>query len=69
MARPFKAGDKVTWNTPQGETQGTVQRKVTGVGRVKGHVAHATPQEPQYEVSSDRTGAHAIHRPEALRKT
>ena len=69
MTKDLKKGDKVAWRTSQGETDGAVVRKVTAATKVKGHTARATPQEPQYEVTSDRTGAHAIHRPDALRKT
>ncbi len=68
MAKSLKPGDKVAWGTPQGETHGVVEKKVTGTARVKGHVAKATKEKPEYEVKSDKTGAHAIHKPEELRK-
>lgn len=63
-----KAGDKVKWDTPQGETQGTVEKRVTSPTRVKGHVARATKEEPQFLVKSDKSGKAAVHKPEALRK-
>ncbi len=63
-----KPGDKVTWNTPQGETHGTVENKVTTATRVKGHVAKATKQDPQFLVKSDKSGKEAVHRPEELKK-
>lgn len=68
MAKDPKPGDKVRWNSSQGEVTGKVVRKVTGKAKVKGHVAKASPDAPQYEVESDRTGAHAFHKPEALKK-
>ena len=68
MTKSFKAGDKVAWGTPQGETHGTVEKKVTETEHVKGHVAKASKEEPQYRVKSDKTGAEAIHKPEELRK-
>ena len=69
MAKDLKAGDKVSWDTAQGETHGTVKKKVTGTAQVKGHVAKASKDAPQYEVESAKTGKHAIHKPAELRKT
>lgn len=69
MAKNLKPGDKVAWNTSQGETHGKVEKKVTSEDHVKGHAAKATKDHPQYKVKSDRTGAEAIHAPEALKKT
>lgn len=62
-------GDKVEWKTSQGKTQGTVTRKVTGSAKVGGHVAKASPADPQYEVKSEKTGRKAIHKPQALTKS
>jgi hypothetical protein len=67
MTKTFKPGTEVAWDTSQGETRGTVEKKVTTTTRVKGHVAKATPDEPQYKVKSAKTGAEAIHSPDALR--
>ena len=63
-----KPGDHVRWDTPQGETTGKVLGKLTRQTRVKGHVAKATPEEPQFLVESDRTGAQAAHKPAGLKK-
>ena len=70
MAEPksFKAGDHVKWDTPQGETSGKVVKKETGTARVKGHVAKATKDHPEYRVKSDKSGKEAIHKPEELKK-
>jgi hypothetical protein len=64
----LKRGDKVEWNTPQGKTQGTVTRKVTGTAQAGGHPAKATPDDPQFEVKSDKSGKPAIHKADALKK-
>ncbi|UUX95606.1 DUF2945 domain-containing protein [Aquabacterium sp. J223] len=64
----LKPGDAVRWNTSQGETEGTVVRKVTGKAKAGGHTAKASSGEPQFEVKSDKTGRTAIHKPEALKK-
>ncbi|HEV2676089.1 MAG TPA: DUF2945 domain-containing protein [Aliidongia sp.] len=68
MAKDLKSGDKVRWNTPQGETTGRIEQKLTGAAKVKTHAATASPDAPQFEVRSDKTGAKAIHKPGALRK-
>ena len=67
--KTLKAGDAVAWDTSQGETTGKVVKKETSTAKVKGHVAKATRDEPQYRVKTDKSGKEAIHRPEELRKT
>jgi hypothetical protein len=67
-ARKPKKGDHVKWDTSQGETTGKVVGKVTGTKKIKGHTAKATKDEPQYEVESDKSGKHAIHKAEELKK-
>lgn len=67
MKQP-KRGDHVSWDTSQGETSGKVVRKLTRETRIKGHVAKPTPDEPQFLVKSDKTGAEAAHKPEELKK-
>ena len=64
----LKRGDHVEWNTSQGPTRGTVVRGVTAPTRIKGYTAEASPANPEVEVRSDRTGAHAVHHPDALKK-
>lgn len=63
----FKKGDAVEWNTAQGTTHGRIVGTVTGTAQAGGHTAHASRDEPQFRVQSDKTGSTAIHRPEALR--
>jgi hypothetical protein len=67
MAKTLKPGTEVAWDTAQGETHGTVEKKITTTARVKGHVAKATKDSPQYKVKSAKTGAEAIHKPDQLR--
>ena len=52
----------------QGEITGKVTKKVTSETRVKGHVAKATKEDPQFVVKSDKTGAKAVHKPASLKK-
>ncbi len=68
----LKKGDEVTWGTPQGKTEGTVIKKITGTAHVDGahggHTAKASSDEPQFEVASSKTGKKAIHKPGSLHK-
>lgn len=66
--KEFRPGDKVKWDTPQGETRGEVVRKETAEARAGGHVAKASKEAPQYRVKSAKSGKEAIHRPEELRR-
>jgi hypothetical protein len=68
MADKLRPGDHVAWKTSQGETQGKVEKVLTGTTRIKGHVAKASPEEPEYLVKSDKTGAKAAHKPGGLKK-
>lgn len=67
--KTFKAGDSVEWDHSQGTTEGKVVRKVTNETHIKDHKVAASPDDPQYVVESDKTGARAAHKPEALTKT
>jgi hypothetical protein len=66
--RSIKPRDHVEWNTSQGLTHGEVTKKHTRTAKAGGHTAKASPDEPQYEVRSDKTGKKAIHKPESLKK-
>jgi hypothetical protein len=68
MAKSLSKGDKVHWDTSQGETHGTVVAKVTGKAKAGGHTAKASKDEPQYRVKSSKTGKEAIHHPEELKR-
>jgi hypothetical protein len=68
MTGSFKKGDKVQWHSPQGVVQGRVKEKLTSPTAIKGHHVNASPDEPQYLVESDQTGAEAAHKPDALKK-
>jgi len=68
MADGWKAGDKVRWNTSQGETHGVVVRRLTSPTDIKGHHVAASADNPQYLVRSDKSGEEAAHRPDALKR-
>jgi len=63
-----RVGQTVHWSTSQGETSGRVVRKITRTTQVAGHAAKATRAEPQFEVESAKTGKHAIHKADALKR-
>ena len=66
MAKTWKAGDKVSWNTSQGKAHGKVKRKLTADTHVKGQKITASEDDPRYLVVSDKTGEQAAHKAEAL---
>jgi len=67
-AETFKAGDKVEWHSSQGVVRGTVKKKLTSHTEIKGHKVAASPDNPEYLVVSDKTGAEAAHKASALTK-
>jgi hypothetical protein len=68
MAKQLKPGDRVEWDAPQGKTGGRVKKKLTSRKRIKGHVATASKNDPQYLVESDKSGKRAAHKPSELRR-
>lgn len=68
MTEQFKKGDKVEWETSQGETEGTIKEKLTSQTDIKGHHVAASKDNPEYLVESDKTGKEAAHKPESLKK-
>lgn len=68
MTSTPRKGDSVSWKTPQGETEGTVEKIVKSTIKVKGHVAQATEENPQVVVKSEKSGKTAVHKPEQLKK-
>jgi hypothetical protein len=68
MARSLKVGDHVSWNSEAGRVSGTITRKITSKMTFKGYVHHATADNPQYLIKSDKTDHVAIHKGSALRK-
>ncbi|MBA4808680.1 DUF2945 domain-containing protein [Brevundimonas sp.] len=64
----FRPGDRVKWDHSQGTTTGKVVKKVVSPIRIKDHKVAASRDDPEFLVESDKTGAKAAHRPDALRK-
>ena len=67
MPKNFKRGDHVEWNSEAGRVRGVIIKRVVSNIRIKGYVHHASREEPQYLIQSDKTDHVAIHKGEALR--
>ncbi len=67
MAKRFKVGDRVTWNSEAGHVSGKIIKVHTADTDYKGHKRHASRDEPQYEIKSDKTDHVAMHKGTALK--
>ena len=68
MPKRFKVGDHVRWNSEAGFVSGKITKVYTNDFDYKGYVHHATKDDPQYEIKSDKTDHVAAHKGEALKK-
>jgi Hypervirulence associated proteins TUDOR domain len=68
MKSAFKVGDHVTWNSEAGHVSGTIVKVHTKDVDYKGYTHHASADEPQYEIKSDKTDHIAMHRGTALKR-
>lgn len=66
MAKTFKVGDHVTWNSEAGRVSGRIVKMHTKNVNYKGYVHHASKDDPQYEIKSDKTDHIALHKGAAL---
>jgi hypothetical protein len=69
MTERFEIGDHVTWNSEAGRVGGTISAIHTRDFDYKGHIHHASPDDPQYEIKSDTTDHVAAHKGSALTRT
>jgi hypothetical protein len=67
MKGPFKVGDHVSWNSEAGRVSGRIIKIYTRDVDYEGYTHHASPEEPQYEIKSDKTDYVAMHKGSALR--
>jgi len=66
MSKTFKIGDHVRWNSEAGRVTGTIVAVHTQDFHYKGYVHHASEDEPQYEIKSDKSDHIAAHKGGAL---
>ena len=67
MAKRFKVGDHVGWNSEAGQVSGTIIRIHTKDFDYKGYTHHASADDPQYEIKSDKTDHVAAHKGATLK--
>jgi Hypervirulence associated proteins TUDOR domain len=67
MAKQFKLGDHVSWNSEAGRVSGRIVKVHAKDVDWKGYVHHASKDDPQYEIKSDKTDHVALHKGTALR--
>ena len=68
MSDSLKPGDRVEWESSQGTVAGKVKKRLVKPTEIKGHHVAASPENPEYLVESEKTGAEAAHKPGALKK-
>lgn len=61
-------GDRVSWSTEQGRTQGTIEEVKTKDFQLAKQKFTASEDDPAYVVKSEKTGSKAAHKGSALRK-
>ncbi len=66
MTTKFKVGDQVSWNSEAGRVSGTIIKIHTCDFDYKGYTHHATAEDPQYEIKSDKSDHIAAHKGAAL---
>jgi Hypervirulence associated proteins TUDOR domain len=67
VTQDFKAGDHVEWNSEAGRVRGKIKKKHTSEITFKGYTVHASKEEPQYLIKSDKTDHLAMHKGTALK--
>lgn len=68
MKHTYKIGDHVKWNSEAGYVSGKIIKIHTTNFDYKGYTHHATKEEPQYAIKSDKTEHIAVHKGKALSK-
>ncbi|MFD7991510.1 hypervirulence associated TUDOR domain-containing protein [Streptomyces mexicanus] len=64
----LKKGDHVTWRSHGSRAEGEVEEEITDRTEAAGRTVDASPDDPQYQVRSEKSGRAAVHRPSALKK-
>ena len=68
MGKNFELGDHVRWNSEAGYVSGRIIKIHTRDTEYKGYARHASEDEPQFEIKSDKTDHIAMHKGSALHK-
>ncbi|HTV58161.1 MAG TPA: DUF2945 domain-containing protein [Verrucomicrobiae bacterium] len=67
MTKTFHRGDHVEWNSEAGRVRGVILKKVTTEYNYKGYIHHASKDDPQYLIQSEKSEHVAIHKGAALK--
>ncbi len=68
MIENFRVGDHVEWNSEAGWVSGRIIKVHTRNVNYKGYTRHASKDEPQYEIASDKTDHIAMHKGTTLKR-
>jgi hypothetical protein len=68
IKKTFKVGDHVSWNSEAGRVSGEIVKVHARDVEYKGYTHHASEDEPQYEIKSDKTDHIAMHKGSALKR-
>jgi hypothetical protein len=68
VSEKFQVGDHVRWNSEAGHVSGKITQVHKKDTDYKGYTHHASADDPQYEIKSDKTDHVAIHKGSALHK-
>jgi hypothetical protein len=68
MTTNFKVGDHIRWNSEAGYVCGKIIKVHMRDSKYKGYTHHASKDDPQYEIQSDKTDRIAMHKGSALKK-
>ena len=66
-AQRFAVGDHVTWNSEAGWVTGVIIAVQMEDFPVHGYIHHASPEDPQYAIQSDKSRHVAYHKSGVLR--
>ena len=66
MVKTFSVGDHVSWNSEAGRVRGRIVKVHRKDIVYKGYIHHASEEEPQYQIESDKTDHVALHKGTAL---
>ena len=68
MITQLKVGDRVRWNSEASYVSGKIIKVHKKDTDYKGYTHHASADDPQYEIKSDKTDHIAMHKGRALHK-
>jgi hypothetical protein len=68
MPAKFKVGSHVCWNSEAGRVSGKIVKVHRQDVTYKGYTHHASKDDPQYEIKSDKTDHVAMHKGSALQR-